>query len=79
MYPGGILLFLLIALFWILRGSRVVWGALQLPRLKNFPPAADRDCPRVSLVFAARDEQAKLPAALRTLRDRITQALKSSR
>ena len=69
MYPGGILLFLLIALFWILRGSRVVWGALQLPRLKNFPPAADRDCPRVSLVFAARDEQAKLPAALRTLRD----------
>src|SRR5215472_8260681 len=69
MYPVGILLFLLSALFWILHGARLVWGALGLPRLKDFPPAADRDCPRVSLIFAARDEQAKLPRALRTLRD----------
>jgi glycosyltransferase involved in cell wall biosynthesis len=69
MYPAGLLLFLLIALFWILHGSRVVWGALKLPRLKDLRPAADRDCPRVSLIFAARDEQAKLPRALATLRD----------
>ena len=63
----GLLLFLGIALFWILHGLRAVWGALELPRLKDFLPARDADCPRVSLIFAARDEEAKLPGTLATL------------
>jgi len=35
--------------------------------IKDFPPAADRDCPRISLIFAARDEEEKLATALATL------------
>ena len=64
---AGLVLFGLIALFWAFRGLRVAYGALLLPWIKDFPPAADRDCPRISLIFAARDEEEKLPAALATL------------
>ena len=64
---AGLVLFGLIALFWAFRGLRVAYGALRLPWIKDFPPAADRDCPRISLIFAARDEEEKLPAALATL------------
>jgi glycosyltransferase involved in cell wall biosynthesis len=38
-----------------------------LPWLRNYAPAADATCPRISLIFAARDEQEKLPGALATL------------
>jgi glycosyltransferase involved in cell wall biosynthesis len=62
-----LVLFGLIASFWIFRGLRVAYGALRLPWIKDFAPAADRDCPRISLIFAARDEEEKLPAALGTL------------
>jgi len=63
------LLFLLgfAAFFWIVQGLRVAWGLFQLPWLKNFAPAKDEDCPRISLLFAARDEEEKLPRALATL------------
>jgi glycosyltransferase involved in cell wall biosynthesis len=64
---AGLVLFGLIALFWAFRGLRVACGALRLPWIKDFRPAADRDCPRISLIFAARDEEEKLPAALATL------------
>ena len=57
----------IIAFFWIFHGLRVAYGAMRLPWLKDFSPAADSDCPRVSLLFAARDEEEKLPAALATL------------
>ena len=63
----GIVFFGLIALFWLTYGLQTVYGAATLPRLKSFAPAADADCPRVSLVFAARDEEKTLPAALGTL------------
>jgi len=66
-YIAGLALFGLIAFFWAFRGLRVAQGALHLPWIKDFVPAADRDCPRISLIFAARDEQEKLPAALATL------------
>jgi glycosyltransferase involved in cell wall biosynthesis len=56
-----------IALFWIFHGLRVGYGALHLPWIKDFARAEDADCPSVSLVFAARDEEEKLPAALATL------------
>lgn len=64
---AGLILFGLIAFFWAFRGLRVAYGALRLPWIKDVVPAADRDCPRISLIFAARDEEEKLPAALATL------------
>ena len=63
----GVCLFGLIAFFWVFHGLRVAYGALRLPRIKDFAPAGDADCPRISLIFAARDEEEKLPAALASL------------
>ncbi len=67
MHLFGLVLFGLIASFWIFHGLRVAYGAWQLPWIKDIAPAADVDCPRVSILFAARDEEEKLPAALDTL------------
>jgi len=67
MHLFGLVLFGLIAFFWIFHGLRVAYGAWRLPWIKDFAPAADADCPRVSILFAARDEEEKLPAALETL------------
>jgi glycosyltransferase involved in cell wall biosynthesis len=60
-------LFGLIAFFWITYGLKVAYGAVRLPWLKDFAPGADANCPSMSVIFAARDEQEKLPAALATL------------
>ncbi|HET9803554.1 MAG TPA: glycosyltransferase family 2 protein, partial [Candidatus Acidoferrum sp.] len=57
----------LIALFWLTHGLRVAYGATKLPRLQKFPEAEDADCPAISVIFAARDEEEKLAGALRTL------------
>jgi glycosyltransferase involved in cell wall biosynthesis len=62
-----LILFALIAFFWLAHGLRVLIGALQLPRVKNFAPATDEHCPKISILFAARDEEEKLGAALATL------------
>jgi glycosyltransferase involved in cell wall biosynthesis len=67
MHLFWLVLFGLIALFWMTYGLKVAYGALRLPWLKDFAPAADADCPRISVLFAARDEQEKLPGALATL------------
>lgn len=64
---AGLIFFGLAALFWIVHGLRVAYGATRLPWIKDSMPAADADCPRISLIFAARDEEEKLPAALATL------------
>jgi cellulose synthase/poly-beta-1,6-N-acetylglucosamine synthase-like glycosyltransferase len=61
------LLFGFIAFFWTTYGLKVAYGDLRLPWLKNFAPAAETNCPKISMIFAARDEQEKLPAALATL------------
>lgn len=66
-HVAGVWLFGLIAFFWIFHGLRVAYGALRLPRIKDCAPAKDAECPRISLIFAARDEEEKLPAALATL------------
>jgi glycosyltransferase involved in cell wall biosynthesis len=55
------------AFVWIVLGLRVAYGALKLPWIKNFSPISGTDVPRVSLLFAARDEEEKLPVALATL------------
>jgi glycosyltransferase involved in cell wall biosynthesis len=57
----------LIAFFWTTYGLKVAYGAARLPWLKDYAPAQEPDCPKISLIFAARDEQEKLPAALSTL------------
>jgi Glycosyl transferase family 2 len=67
MHLIGILFFGLVALFWITYGLKVAYGAARLPWLKDFPRARDEECPRISVIFAARDEEEKLPAALATL------------
>src|SRR5258706_15922333 len=67
MHLFWLVLFGLIALFWMTYGLKVGYGALRLPWLKDYSPAADADCPRISVLFAARDEEEKLPGALATL------------
>jgi glycosyltransferase involved in cell wall biosynthesis len=67
MHLLGLVVFGLIACFWIFHGLRVAYGAQRLSWIKHSFPAADSLCPRVSLIFAARDEEEKLPAALATL------------
>jgi glycosyltransferase involved in cell wall biosynthesis len=67
MHLFGLVFFGLAAIFWLTHGLRVAYGATQLPWVKKFAPAADADCPRISVLFAARDEEEKLPAALTTL------------
>src|SRR5882757_5192722 len=67
MHLFGLVLFGFIAFFWLTHGLRVAYGAVRLPWIKDFAPANDACCPRVSILFAARDEEEKLPAALATL------------
>jgi Glycosyl transferase family 2 len=68
MHLLGLIVFGIIAIFWIVYGLRTALGALTLPWLKDFAPAEDNDCPQVTLLFAARDEEEKLAQALETLR-----------
>jgi glycosyltransferase involved in cell wall biosynthesis len=67
MHFFGILSFGLIAFFWITYGLKVAYGAVRLPWLRDYASADDTDCPKISVIFAARDEQEKLPGALATL------------
>jgi len=60
--------FAMIAVFWIAYGLRTALGTLALPWLKDYAAAEDGDCPRVTLLFAARNEEEKLAQALETLR-----------
>jgi glycosyltransferase involved in cell wall biosynthesis len=64
---ASISLFGFLAAFWVFFGLYIAYGATRLPWLKDFPATADADCPRISLLFAARDEEEKLPAALASL------------
>src|SRR5580692_7695466 len=67
MHTFGLVAFFLIAAFWVFHGLRTAYGATKLPWVKDFKPAEDSACPTISLIFAARDEEEKLPAALATL------------
>src|SRR5215468_5666780 len=67
MYWLLILLFGFVAIFWLTYGLRVVLTTLRLPRLRHAEPVMDTECPAISILFAARDEEEKLPDALRTL------------
>lgn len=67
MHFAAIGLFGFAALFWLTYGLRVAYGAIKLPWITDSPPADDEECPRISILFAARDEEEKLPGALATL------------
>jgi glycosyltransferase involved in cell wall biosynthesis len=67
MHAFALVIFGGIAFVWIIVGLRVAYGALKLPWIKDFSPITGTDVPRISLLFAARDEEEKLPGALTTL------------
>jgi glycosyltransferase involved in cell wall biosynthesis len=67
MHLFGLILCGFIASFWVFYGLHIAYGALRLPIIKDIAPASDADCPRMSILLAARDEEEKLPAALATL------------
>jgi glycosyltransferase involved in cell wall biosynthesis len=60
-------LFGLIASLWLVQGVRAGFGMAGLPWLSDAAPIASEGAPLVSIVFAARDEAEKLPAAIQTL------------
>ncbi len=62
-----IVLFSLVASLWIVQGIRAGFGMASLPWLSDIAPADTRNGPLVSIIFAARDEAEKLPAAIETL------------
>jgi Glycosyl transferase family 2 len=62
-----IALFSLVASLWIVQGIRAGFGMARLPWLSDATPIASQGAPLVSIIFAARDEAEKLPAAIQTL------------
>jgi hypothetical protein len=67
MHVLAVLFFGFIASAWILYGSKVAYGDLRLPWVKDFAPLRDDECPPISIIFAARNEEEKLASALATL------------
>ncbi len=59
--------FALIAVFWVVQGIRACRGMATIPRLSQVPLNGERRYPRISVLLGARDEAAKLPAALQSL------------
>jgi len=57
----------LVAVLWIIEATILGRGVRSIPSLKDAAPAKDADCPLISVLFAARDEAAKLPEALATM------------
>lgn len=57
----------LVALFWAITGLLLARGVARLPKLSGAEPLPDAACPRVSIIFSARDEEEKLPRALETM------------
>jgi len=56
-----------VALVWIAEFVILARGVPTLPSIGKIAPAADTDCPSISILFAARDEAEKLPGALATM------------
>ncbi len=67
MHIFWIVLFSLVASLWLVQGIRAGFGMSRLPWLSDVTPIASTDAPFVSIIFAARDEAEKLPAAIGTL------------
>jgi cellulose synthase/poly-beta-1,6-N-acetylglucosamine synthase-like glycosyltransferase len=55
------------ALFWMATAADIAWGVRAIPSLQDFASVQESECPRISILFAGRDEARKLPDALNTL------------
>jgi glycosyltransferase involved in cell wall biosynthesis len=62
-----IFLFASLALFWLVQSILLAHGMPQLPYLTDAAPLPEAECPKVSIIFSARDEAEKLPRALATM------------
>ena len=67
MHTFGIIFFSGLAAFWILTAILSYRGMARIPVLTQVRPFDGPSFPRVSILFAARDEAAKLPEALASL------------
>ncbi len=67
MHNFWITVFGCIAFLWVFQGIRAGFGMARLPWLSGAASLSIGEVPLVSIVFAARDEAKKLPAALKTL------------
>ncbi|MFI5128120.1 MAG: glycosyltransferase [Candidatus Acidiferrales bacterium] len=67
MHIFGIIFFSGLAVFWILTAILSYRGMARIPVLTQVTPFDGTSFPRVSILFAARDETAKLPEALASL------------
>lgn len=67
MHLFATIFFTLVAALWIVAGFAARRGMSRLPRLSAVNPAAGADLLCISILFAARDEAEKLPAALSSL------------
>jgi hypothetical protein len=56
----------LVALVWLVLAIEAGLGVRKIPSLQGSVPLTDAECPSVSILFAARDEEEKLPGALAT-------------
>jgi len=56
-----------VAFLWVAQFVILARGVPSLPALGKTAPAADADCPAISILFAGRDEAEKLPGALATM------------
>ena len=55
------------AVLWAIQSVRAGIGMMKLPRVERFAPLETSKCPRVTIMFAARDEAEKLSPALVSL------------
>jgi hypothetical protein len=55
------------ALFWVIEAIVLARGVSSIPSIRDVVPARDSDCPKISVLFAGRDEAEKLPGALETM------------
>lgn len=57
----------LIALAWIIQALRALRGLALLPRLGDLEPLKGGNCPKITIILAARDEAEKIAAALASM------------
>lgn len=67
MHTFATIFFTLVTALWIVTGIAARRGMSRLPRLTSIKPFVGSRLPRVSILFAARDEAEKLPAALASM------------
>lgn len=52
---------------WLVVGVKLALGLPKIPWLRDVKPLGDAECPKISVLFSARDEAKELPRAIETL------------